>query len=112
MIYFITLSAGKQAVEEFLIKQGFSKRKNDWIYGDCFISNYTSYIDKEMGRTTIKLDLPSTPRYTDAMEEKGFKAGKNIRCDFESLESLLKEITAYNIIKAVEKIGFGKKFNS
>ena len=102
MINNLCIESKKDEVEKFLENNRFKKYKNYWVYGNLSVSNYSSIIDEKTGKMTLRLDTPTLLKYDLEMKERGFEPGKTTNTNLASLESLIKELTSNNILKAME----------
>lgn len=109
MIYNLCIESKKDELEQFLENNKFKKYKNYWTLDNLSISDYSSIIDEKTGKVTLRLETPTLIKYDLELKKRGFEPGKTTNTNLASLESLIKEITSNNLLKAMEIIK-GNKF--
>lgn len=109
MIYNLCIESKKEEVGKFLENNKFKKYKNYWALGNLSISDYSSILDEKTGKVTLRLETPTLRKYDLEMKERGFEPGKTTNTNLTSLESLIKELTSNNVLKAMDTMT--KRYN-
>ncbi|MBI5148351.1 hypothetical protein HZA33_01600 [Candidatus Pacearchaeota archaeon] len=99
MIYRLTLAARQEAVESLLKKQGYDNKSSRWHkkgdYNGIEVIFEPTYTEEYMGKFSVRLNVPNSPRFDGIVQEYGLKAGVNGRnqdTKLSVLENILKDL--------------------